>query len=57
MYIYNMCENHVKITIYLSLYIYSFPIIALAIGVLTVLYKGPWLVCGNVARAAHHLCL
>ena len=29
----------------------------LSVGVLTVLYKGPCLVAGNVARAARKICL
>ena len=34
-----------------------FPKLALANGDLTALYKGPCLVCGNVSRAAHNICL
>jgi hypothetical protein len=29
----------------------------LSVGVLTVLYKGPWMVCGSVARAGEHFSL
>ena len=34
-----------------------FPKLALANGVLTVLYKGPCNLPGNVANAARHLCV
>ena len=36
---------------------FLFPKLALAIGVITALYKGPWFLCGNVARAARKICL
>ena len=42
---------------YIFIYICIFPKLALAIGILTFLYKGPWLVLGNAPNAAHHLCL
>ena len=42
---------------YIYAYMHIFPKLALANGVLTVLYKGPWLVRGNVARAARNSCV
>ena len=35
----------------------SSPKLALAVGCLTFLYKGPWWLTGNAPNAAHHLCL
>ena len=36
---------------------YIFPKLALANGVLTVLYKGPWFVCGYVPPVDAQICL
>ena len=58
-YIYIYLYIHIYIYVYICIYIYIyiFPKLALANGVLTVLYKGPRFLAQNVAPAAGNLCL
>ena len=46
-----LCHMHMNIKV-----LCIFPKLALANGVLTVLLESPWLVRGNAANAARHLC-
>ena len=55
--IYVYLYTYIYIYIYICTYICIFPKLALAIGVLTFLYKGPWMVTGTAPNAVRHLCV